>query len=201
MPASDEELARAIARGDEAGVRDALTDRADPDGADEAGTPFLQCALDVGREVIVRALLEAGADPNLVTDLGEPIVADPVRREDEWAVRLLVEFGARLETLDNEHGSVLHRVISSRDRPPFATVLLDLNVPVNQANRHGWTPLHLAAAYGYKGSIRLLLDRGADKTARTLHGLTPADIAANNGFSHLAEVLRSTPTRSDQPQG
>jgi cytohesin len=201
MPSSDEELARAIARGDEAGVRDALTDGADPGGADEAGAPFLQCALDVGHEVIVRALLEAGADPNLVTDLGEPILADPVRRQDEGAVRLLVEFGGRLEALDNERGSALHRVISFRDRPPLAAVLIDLNVPVNQADRHGWTPLHLAAAYGYLGSVGLLLDRGADMTARTLHGLTPADIAAQNGFSHVAEVLRSSPTRSDRVQG
>lgn len=200
MPSNEEGLARAIVRGDLAGVQHALTGGAQPDGVDEAGTPFLEQAVLSGHEEIVRTLLVAGADPNLVTDLDEPILADALRRQDEGMVRVLVEFGASLAALDDEYGSVLHHEIASRDLPSFAGVLLDLHVPVNQADRNGWTPLHLAAAYGYEGSVRLLLDRGADVTVRTLHGLTPADLAANNGHSRLAVVL-SDPTPPDHAPG
>jgi ankyrin repeat protein len=111
-------------------------------------------------------------------------------------VRVLVEFGASLAALADEDGSVLHHAIAGRDLPSFAAVLLDLQVPVNQADRNGWTPLHLAAAHGYEGSVQLLLDHGADVTARTLHGLTPADFAANNGHRRLALAL-SAPTPPD----
>jgi ankyrin repeat protein len=69
-------------------------------------------------------------------------------------------------------------------------VLLELGADVQRPlNSHGWTALHVAAAYGYVRSARFLLDAGADPAARTSDGLTPAEMATANGHHDLVEIL------------
>jgi cytohesin len=68
-------------------------------------------------------------------------------------------------------------------------VLLELGADVREVDSHGWTVLHVAAAYGYVRSARLLLDAGADPAARTPNGLTPADMALTNGHYELSVIL------------
>ena len=46
-----------------------------------------------------------------------------------------------------------------------------------QSNAHGWTPLHLAAAFGSREVVEDLLALGASATARTASGLTPLHVA------------------------
>lgn len=48
---------------------------------------------------------------------------------------------------------------------------------VNAKNEQGNTPLHLAAAAGHAGIIRLLLEAGADKTLHNNADQSPADLA------------------------
>ena len=69
-------------------------------------------------------------------------------------------------------------------------VLLELGAEVQQPlNSHGWTAVHVAVAYGYVRSARLLLDAGADPAARTSDGFTPAEMAMANGHHDLVEIL------------
>ena len=53
----------------------------------------------------------------------------------------------------------------------------------------GLTPLHLAAGFGRAGTVRLLLDRGADPSAKDSGGRTPADTARRHGKSECAAIL------------
>jgi ankyrin repeat protein len=48
---------------------------------------------------------------------------------------------------------------------------------VERAGQGGWTPLHLAVAEGQADVVRVLVDAGADLTARTEHHRTPLHIA------------------------
>jgi ankyrin repeat protein len=55
----------------------------------------------------------------------------------------------------------------------------------------GATPLHAAAKAGDEKEVRLLLEHGADVTARNVFGITPLLAAA--GVGHRYAVLRETP--------
>jgi ankyrin repeat protein len=48
---------------------------------------------------------------------------------------------------------------------------------VERGGQGGWTPLHLAVAEGQADVVRVLVDAGADLTARTEHNRTPLHIA------------------------
>ena len=52
-----------------------------------------------------------------------------------------------------------------------------------------WTPLHYAAAYGYRGLAQLLLAKKADVNARDDLGGTPLHLAAVNGNKGMVELL------------
>ena len=55
---------------------------------------------------------------------------------------------------------------------------MDRGADLNQANKVGCTPLHMAAYYGKPEVVQLLIDRGADASARAVNGDTPVQFAA-----------------------
>ena len=57
----------------------------------------------------------------------------------------------------------------------------------------GLTPLHVAAGCGRAGMVRLLLDRGADPSAKDCGGRTPADTARRYGKDECAGILDAAP--------
>ena len=57
---------------------------------------------------------------------------------------------------------------------------------VNAKNRHGNSPLQLAALMGHKEIVELLIAKGADVNAKDADGGTPLHSAAANGYAHLA---------------
>jgi ankyrin repeat protein len=156
----------------------------------------LAAAIERDDVAAVRACLAYGADPNACDDdIGWSMVELAVSVESVGSLRALVEFGASLAARAGEREGVLHRVVASRDQPVMLQVLLEMIPHVNAPDQRGWTPLHLAAAYGYEGSVRLLLGAEADPSAVTADGLTPADVAAANGHHQVAQLLRDPPTR------
>jgi uncharacterized protein len=58
---------------------------------------------------------------------------------------------------------------------------------------HGATPLHLAARFGQRGAVEVLLAQGADPLAKDLHGRAPPALAAERGHAALADMLRTSP--------
>ena len=60
----------------------------------------------------------------------------------------------------------------------------------NERNEHGWTPLHVAAAFSTTPAVvGALVKAGADVDARTEHGWTPLHAAAQ--FSTTPAVVRA----------
>lgn len=53
----------------------------------------------------------------------------------------------------------------------------------------GWTASMLAAAYGHKACLRLLISGGADIEAKSPGGWTASMLAAGNGHPSLASLI------------
>jgi len=111
----------------------------------EAGaTPLLRAAM-FGDLTVVRLLLAHGANPLLPTfDKTTPLM---VAAGVGWAEGFTFQY-SKQDTLD------------------LVKLLLDAGAPINDANDHGITALHGAAYKGANEVVQLLVDRGADLSAK-----------------------------------
>ncbi len=73
--------------------------------------------------------------------------------------------------------------------------LLDCNPPAdpNLWNQNGWTALYFAVWRGKDNSelVQLLLDRGADKSLKTIDGQTALDLAKKNDMKRCIAALEN----------
>ena len=108
----------------------------------------------------------------------------------------LLEHGANINALDDHNRTPLHFATMSSDdvsehqRLAVAQLLLTHGATF-RADDDGWTPLHLAAEYGYKNIVALYLDNGCPIDAPNKVGLTPLCIAADQGQFDTAELILS----------
>lgn len=111
------------------------------------------------------------------------------KRED--AARVLLEHGADASAPSQNAMKVtpLHSAVADGGNTAIAKMLIAAGADVNAAQRHGWTPLHGAAATGDVEIVRLLLARGADPHAKHDGGATALDLARENDHSEAAAVL------------
>jgi ankyrin repeat protein len=75
----------------------------------------------------------------------------------------------------------LARLIADGDTDAVGAAVAEapqlLSGTVERDGQGGWTPLHLAVAEGRADVVRLLVEAGADLTARTEHSRTPLHVA------------------------
>ena len=64
---------------------------------------------------------------------------------------------------------------------------VDVNAKEDQL---GMTPLSVAAAFGHKEIVELLIANGADLEAKDQWGVTPLTNATNNGHTEIVDLLR-----------
>ncbi|KAK6338236.1 hypothetical protein TWF730_002308 [Orbilia blumenaviensis] len=53
----------------------------------------------------------------------------------------------------------------------------------------GYTPLHIACAFGHKDAVKTLLINGGDPIQKTEDGKTASDIAGAKGFMGIVELI------------
>ena len=63
------------------------------------------------------------------------------------------------------------------------------SMDVNKQNHHGLSPMHLAAIGGHISIIKLLLERSASCSTRSVTGSTPLHAAASNGRHDVCALL------------
>jgi len=125
---------------------------------------------------LVAALLDAGADPNWPDDDGFPPLI------------------AALTCAEATPGAP-----ARPDVDALLVLLLDHGADTAQRGVNDYTPLHLAAAQGNLGAVRLFLAHGADPDAATRIDdfETPWEVAAAAGHRDVADVLGPLTTRPD----
>ena len=106
----------------------------------------------------VTVLLKHGADPNKAMHTGMTALIYAAGEGHEEILRLLLEHGARTNAKLHLRGSALE----------------------------GYTALHFACLQGQVGTVKMLLDAGADPSAQEAKGLTPLAVAKRimDGGSH-----------------
>jgi ankyrin repeat protein len=160
--ATDVNIFEASAAGDKARVVALLAkDPALAKATAPDGFGALGLAAFFGHDDIMKMLLEAGADPNVPSK--NPMKVTP-----------------------------LHSAVANRDNErawKMARVLLTHAADVNVVQHGGWTPLQQAAAHGNIGLVKLLLEKGADISAKADDGRDAVALAQTGNHQAVVDLL------------
>ncbi|XP_055322540.1 transient receptor potential channel pyrexia isoform X2 [Sitodiplosis mosellana] len=131
----------------------------------------------------VKILLEHGANVNAKNIEGKTPLHLACLSQCAETVEILIENGADVNATYTEGRSALHAAIVKESKCLDCTRnLLLAGVDVNRADNYGYTPLHIAALNESSACAFLLIEYGADITARTGGGITA-----------LSFIVRRTP--------
>lgn len=131
----------------------------------------------------VKILLEAGANANARNlDDQTPLHVACLSQSIE-TVELLIKHGADVNATYRDGRTALHAsIVKETSSWDCTRVLLEHKVDVNRADNFGYSPLHIAALNEFSTCAFMLIEFGADITART-----------NGGVSALSFIVRRTP--------
>ena len=181
-------LSIAADRGDQRIVELLLEKGADANRPGEDRKAALYRAAYGGHQKIVELLLNKGADANEPGEDGKAALYIAAQKGYQEIVKLLLEKGADVNSRD----LVLPELARRRDAR-MLRFLLRYGADVDARRRYdGATALHLAAQSGYKTTVQLLIDAGADLEAKQSYKdlqLTASDIAKTEGHMDVFELL------------
>lgn len=131
----------------------------------------------------VAALIEAGAPVNARNaDEQTPLHVACLSQSYE-TVELLIKHGADVNATYRDGRTALHAsIVKEASTWDCTRTLLDHKVDVNKADNFGYTPLHIAALNEFSTCAFMLIEYGADITART-----------NGGITAMSFIVRRTP--------
>jgi ankyrin repeat protein len=150
------------------------------------GEDLLHMATKRGNEGIVRLLLDHKVDVearNLKNLTALHLAASTGYQQ---VLRAIIESGANVNSKTNSDWTPLHLAIA-KGYKALAQLRLPESASFKTAN--GETTLHKAVETGYIVVARLLLDYGADLTAKTSEGWTAIHLAAYYGMTGIIELL------------
>ncbi|MEQ8913070.1 MAG: ankyrin repeat domain-containing protein [Pseudomonadales bacterium] len=146
-----------------------------------------------GDQDLLEAMLDRGFDARSAGDdfvslLGR--VPDPLA-----AIEVLVAEGVDLRWRDWIGNTALHHVCFGGEAPGAIERLVGLGVPLEARNDVSLTALHVAAGKGDAANVRVLLELGADASAKDADGRTPrtrwwAARGGTPGAKEIHDLLR-----------
>jgi uncharacterized protein len=165
------------------------------------GATALMLASYGGFEAIVKLLLERGAAVNPVGQDGSALLMAAFAGH-AGVVELLLKHGAD-PNVTSASGETSLMAAALKGHIAIGTLLINRGADVNAQTREGTTDLfatsppvcgesalHLAAGYGHRGFVELLLERGALKTVTDRGGQRPLHWAARLGRMDLLSLLK-----------
>ncbi len=166
------ELARAIAAGQEARVRQLVQAGASLSAQGQAQVTLLQWAMLRDQARMVALLLDLGADPAQQGLNRQSALHTAAMARDRPFLRTLLDHGANPDLTDGQIGApVLSEAIMNRNHEAVRLLLTHRANP-NLTNVQGETPLHTAALINNYTSMLALLEAGADPRLRDHLGQT-----------------------------
>ena len=190
-------LIRAVENGDFEGVKAAVEGGAEASCISPAHIPPLT-ETDEHYE-IMRYLFSSGTDVNYAGfDEGILMTYSSYRGQLRY-LQLYLEAGADINLAQPMNGVTGLHVAVQHNLPQIVRFFIDHGAIVNQAchddapttdpgHVYGETALHFAAAVASKEIVQMLLDAGADRSAKSSRDETPLDYAVRN--DRQEDVLR-----------
>jgi len=146
----------------------------------------------------IKRLLDKGANPNTIDEKGWRVLSQAANLPSTDVVQLLLTAGANVNATDKDGTTpLMHAACADRRfketveayRLRNLNVLLQNGADVNTKNNRGLSALHYAARLGVPSVNKLLLEAGANPTAKTNDGKTPADMAKEAGYDDVVAIL------------
>ena len=138
---------------------------------------------------IARMLVEHGADVTARATDGQTPLHSASSCGDVKIAQFLVDHGADVTVHDN-HGLTPWDVASSKGQVEMARFLSRCSAYYAKARVNDrWSPLYVAAGEGDVGTVRILIEQGADATVRADDGRTPLHVASSCGSVDVVRIL------------
>lgn len=186
----DTPLDYAVGFGSPATVKLLLENGAKVGKANRYGCTPIFVAIGSGTPEIVRLLLDHGASADHVNHDGEAPLHMAARLQEREMVALLLDQGHA--AINQRAGSLsetaLH-VAASWGDAAMVRLLLKRKADPNAADKEAFTPLLNAAEHGYIGIVEILVQKGADLTARTRKDSCAFALAAGSTNHALVQWL------------
>ncbi|MGC3940947.1 ankyrin repeat domain-containing protein [Roseobacter sp. EG26] len=126
------------------------------------------------------------SDDFLKPDFLEPLV----KHASTWAFEEARSRGLSLDRRDSMGRSMLYDTRILQSRSVLEVVLqLERDLNVNMVDKHGITPLMFAAERGFEGTVKALIELGADKEMASEDGWTALHFAAQGKQNKTLELL------------
>lgn len=195
---SFEEFFAAIQRDDADTITTLLLRGFDVNTRDPKGQVGLTLALQAGSLKVFDVLL-----------LGSNLQVDARNAKDESPLMIAALRGhvgavqallARDADVNKTGWTPLHYAAtgSQPQQPEIIALLLEHHAFIDAESPNGTTPLMMAAHYGTRESVQLLLDEGADPSLKNQLGLTAAAFALRANRKDIADVIAAA-VRKRQP--
>lgn len=159
------------------------------------GDTALSYAVDAEFPEVVKLLLAKGAKVGLTLFSGTTPVATAAAKGNEEIFNMLVKAGASLD-MNNRDARALVHFAAFGGNPVILKHILELKpkIPVDGKDRHGLTPLMVAARAGRAQAVETLLKKGADPGVVTplgggMGGETALHQAATGGSEETIRIL------------
>jgi ankyrin repeat protein len=155
--------------------------------------PIMLAAFSGNSEIIARLHKEGDRVDDKMSFLGlgpvTPLLELATSHRTD-SVRALLDAGGQVDEADDDGITVLSWAAIG-NRVEMARLLIQRGADVNHVDKKGMTPLLYAASidFGNSAMIDLLLQSGAQTSARTKEGLTALDLARKYNHTHLLQSL------------
>lgn len=171
-----------------------FTKGADPNVASiNRQTPLMMAAAR-GNVEGMQLLIEKGANVNSTDGAGETALMFACASGNARAVQLLIQQGADVRVRSKRNETALGFAATAGVQSSVE-MLLAKGADVNVRNFRGYSPLMFAASSDTMpaGIIRLLLDKGADKSFTADYDEPASALAAKRGYTEAARLLGAAP--------
>lgn len=158
-----------------------------PAAVNNLGQSALMFAVAHNNAEVVAYLLEKGLSANAKDNAGNTLayyLLQAYNKKDlndfERKLTFLTSNGLMMTEVQGE-GNTLYHLAAKEDNVDLAMRLAEFNLPLNDKNEEGMTPLQIAALKAKDtGLLKYLVSKGADKTIETEFGETAYELAVEN---------------------
>ena len=173
---------------DDAGIVSRMTSLGlDTKTRDDTNNTLLMLAIEEDGEKIAMALLrqpawQARAILEHENQLGETALMIAAKKISISIAKRLIDLGAQV----NRTGWTALHLAAEAGSEEMIRLLVQKNAFVDATSPDGTTPLMMAASSNHRAAAALLIELGADPTAKNDHGLRPSTLATQEGFKDMA---------------